>query len=70
MSEYVYTMVTDDKYEFPIAMADTATELGKIIGKSDHTIRSSICLYKKGKLKRTRYHKIKIDYWEDANKES
>ena len=70
MGEYVYTMVTDDKYEFPIAMADTAVELGKIIGKSEHTIRSSICLNKKGKIKCTRFHKIKIDYWEDADKES
>lgn len=38
----VYMKVTGDKYELPIAIADTAAELARIVGVHKSTIWSQI----------------------------
>ncbi len=40
--DHVFMMVTKDKYELPVAVADTRKELGKILGVSPVTIANSI----------------------------
>ena len=40
--KYIFMLVTKDKYELPLAVADTRKELGKILGVSPVTIANSI----------------------------
>ena len=40
--DHVFMMVTKDKYELPVAVADTRNELGNILGVSPVTIANSI----------------------------
>lgn len=47
MNECVWMKVTHDKYELPVAVANTATELGKILNVHPNVIRSAVCHAKK-----------------------
>ena len=43
MAEYVYMKITKDKYELPVAVAESTTELAKICGlKNSGSVRSLI----------------------------
>ena len=53
--------VTDDAYEFPVAMADTARELARIVGVSPFTISSSILRYESGERSKSLYRRIEIE---------
>ena len=44
----LYTAVTSDIYELPIAVADNIQELTQMLGVSRSTIASTICQAKKG----------------------
>lgn len=57
--KYCYTATTVDKYELPIAVADTVQELAVILGTSENNIRSSLSRYK-GKHCPKRYHAVQI----------
>ena len=39
---YCYIKVTNDKYRLPIAIADSAGELARIVGATKNTVLSSI----------------------------
>ena len=52
--------VSKDKYELPLAVADSASELASILGCSANTIYSSISHAKDGRQK-TQYRRVKID---------
>lgn len=55
----MYMAVTADKYELPIAFADKAKELGKLMNVSEAAVYSSIT---KGKSGRNRGYKfVKVD---------
>lgn len=42
MEEIIYMKVTMDKYELPLAVADTVVELARIVGAKPNTISSGI----------------------------
>lgn len=54
--KYLWLMVTKDKYQLPLAVADTAEELGQMVGVSRTTIIKSVTHRKK-----SRYIRICID---------
>lgn len=58
MKKTVWMKVTHDKYELPVAVADTAEELAKICGTTANSIRSSISHVKNGRKKWTPYVKV------------
>lgn len=60
MTEVLYMQVTRDKYEFPVAIADSIPELANMIGKSPNTIKSYMSRCKKIGRK-CRYIKIEIE---------
>ena len=60
----IWLKVTMDKYELPIAVADSAKELAAITGASINTIKSSHCRYAKHGCK-SPYRKVKVE--EDEN---
>lgn len=40
--DHVFMMITKDRYELPLAVADTRRELGRMLGVSPITIANSI----------------------------
>jgi hypothetical protein len=59
MKLYIY--VTRDEFELPLAIADTQTELARMVGVSQRTIASTLCKYRKGEYKSTRFREVEID---------
>jgi hypothetical protein len=57
----VYIAVMRDKYELPIAIADTIRELSKITGTDERTIRSAISHVKSGRRKTSIYQEVQIE---------
>ena len=49
--EFLYLAVTNDKYELPIAVADSASELAKILGIERQTVFVNLCRPAKNKSK-------------------
>lgn len=57
----VYMKVTRDKYELPVAIADTAAELARKTGTSSSAIRSAIYRERHGRTKRSSYKCVEIE---------
>ena len=60
MQKVVWMAVTLDKYELPVAIADTAEALGKLLGVSGSTVQSAVSRAKRYGYK-CRYVKVVID---------
>lgn len=58
----VYMKVTGDKYELPIAIADSPKELAEMVGVKANSISSQITRAEKGYLKvgKALYHRVEI----------
>lgn len=46
--DYLWMKVTADKYEFPVLICDSITELAELTGKTEANIRSIVCKAEKG----------------------
>ena len=57
-SKYYWLAVTTDEYELPLAVADTARELGNMMGLSHNTIEVCACRGISGSQKGRRYIKV------------
>ena len=44
---YIWMQVSNDKYEFPLALADTAKDLARLIGSTESAVRSGECHWRK-----------------------
>ena len=64
----VWMKVTNDKYELPLAIADTAKELATICHVSEHSIHKSHTYKGKGKYRRAIYICVKVEEDEDAER--
>lgn len=65
---YVYMMVSSDKYEFPLAIADTVQELSRIIGVNSTSITTSIIRSERGLFK-SHYKRVYIGDDEEQREE-
>lgn len=65
----VWMMVSKDKYELPLAVADSAPQLAEMVGVSANAIFSSYSCYKNGKHKFSRFHKVEIEEVDDETDE-
>jgi hypothetical protein len=54
-------MITTDKYELPLIVADSPRELAKLAGVSYQNIKTSIYLKNKGKIAYSKYVKVEVD---------
>ena len=59
MGDFVYMKVSDDKYELPIAIANSASELARILGIKTEVIYSAMSHARKHGY-RTSYLKVAI----------
>lgn len=56
----IYMLITTDRYELPVAVADTVKELAFLIGVTENNIRSAMSKAKKRET-RCRYVKVVIE---------
>lgn len=63
----VYMAVTTDKYELPIAVADTVKELSELTGTSKNAISSAICKKKSGRISGKKFIRVEIDETENED---
>ena len=59
--KYLWLMVSSDKYELPLAVTDTAAQLGKIAGVRTDTICKMAALAARGELKRSKYVRVSVE---------
>jgi hypothetical protein len=57
----LYLLVTQDEFELPLAVADTQTELARMVGVSHRTIASTLCKYRKGEYKSARFREVEVE---------
>lgn len=58
IKNYIYMMVSGDKYQLPLCVADSAEELAEKVGVKKGTIYSSVLRWEKGQTKKTKYIRI------------
>lgn len=59
----LYLAIGPPPYELPLAVADSPTELGHLVGAPVDTIRTHICRAMRGEVRLVKY--IKVDVRED-----
>ena len=57
----LYMKVSDDEYEFPIAIADSTAELARMLDKKVGTVRSAFKRVRKGEIANSTYKIIDTD---------
>lgn len=57
----LYLQVTDDRFEFPVAIAESQAELARMVGVSTNTIGSALCNLRSGRYKSSIYREVDID---------
>lgn len=62
MEQYLYMLISLDELELPLAVADSASGLARMLNRSPHTILSAMSHAKKSG-KRSQY--VKVRYLED-----
>lgn len=59
-SDYVYMKISRDKYELPLAVADTATELARLCGLKPESVMTYMSRVRSGHWKRSQYIKVDV----------
>lgn len=57
----IWMCVSNDEYELPEIIADTAKQLAIMCNTSENNIRSCVSKYEKGVLKWTRFRKVVVE---------
>lgn len=61
MKRRLYLCVTMDKYELPVAVADTQKELADMLGIQEYTVTRALFDQRRGLRKKTKYREVWID---------
>ena len=61
MGKYLWLAVEADKYELPIAVADSARELGEMMGSNKHNVETFVCKQSNGRINGFKYIKVLND---------
>lgn len=59
--QYIWMKVTRDKYELPVAVADTAVELARIVGTTKNAVVSSVSHLEHGRKRYCSYVRIRLE---------
>ena len=57
----IYMEITRDKYELPLAVADSPARLAEMCGVTVNCVASSCSHYRHGRYQRGRYVKVEVD---------
>ncbi len=58
--KYIWMLVTTDKYELPLCVADSSKELAEMVGTNEVNVRTAVA-HAKRRGNNCKYKKIKID---------
>lgn len=61
MNKYYWLCVEADEYELPLAVADTARELGEMMGTNKHNVETFVSKGSSGKKYGKKYLKVRKD---------
>lgn len=61
MGKYLWLAVTADKYELPLAVADSAAELGRMFGMKKNSIIGAVSKQRDGSISGRKFLKIEND---------
>ena len=61
MKRKLWLLVSEDKYELPLCVAETARELGEMIGVNELRIINTVAQYKRRGKTFCRYVKLEFD---------
>lgn len=61
MGKYLWLAVEADKYELPLAVADSARELGEMMGSNKHNVETFVSKGSNGRLNGFKYIKVLKD---------
>ena len=59
MNKYYWLCVEADEYELPLAVADTARELGEMMGTNKHNVETFVSKNSNGRIKVEKYLKVR-----------
>lgn len=59
--KYLWLAVTADELELPLAVADTARELGKMCGVGKSTVENCVARGRSGRIAKHKYVKVRTD---------
>ncbi len=62
----LYMAVSQDRYELPIAVADSEREIERMLNLGKGTVATHISLIQSGKLKKQKYFRVEINDEEKA----
>lgn len=57
----LYICVTSDKYELPIAVAESKKELARMLGVTTNTVAESLSRVRQGSAKWSKYKEVEAD---------
>lgn len=57
----LYLRVTDDEFEFPIAVAESQAELARMLGLKLNTVNCAYHFVRSGKYKNSSYKVVEVD---------
>lgn len=63
----VYVMVTNDRYELPVYVADSPAEMAEATGCNPKTVYQMVSRYNAGTIKKSRFISVEIEDDEDEN---
>ena len=62
MSKYYWICVEADEYELPLAVADTARELGEMMGTNKHNVETFVAKGSSGRMYGKKYLKVRREH--------
>lgn len=57
----IYVMIAKDKYELPLAVADSVIELARIVGVTPNAISCEIWKHEHGHIKKSKYIRVESE---------
>ena len=66
--KHIWMKVTKDKYQLPLAVADSASELARICGTTPNSIVSTFSHYRKGRIDFSSYICVQIEEGDEDDK--
>lgn len=58
MGKYIWMCVEANEYELPLAVADTAKELGEMVGSNKHNVITAFLKNCSGRISGTKYVRV------------
>ena len=59
--KYIWMCVTQDRYELPVAIADSASQLARLMRVSENSVSSAVSHYEAGRYSKSKYIRVEVE---------